>query len=319
MSDLIGHPYTPSSQRPSAPGARRARPDPPPRARRPLYRKKRFLLPLGLALILLGALAATNHAVKQAEERRLIVEGERARFEAFLEETEARYLKVPLLSDRQRALLRRSRNARHVETARRLGVPSVEARADVLTRAQEAGLVPIGESPYYWVGKLTYSVPYVTPSAAAVLDSIGVRFQAKLAAYGLPPYQYYVSSVLRTQEDQAALRRVNVNAARTTSSHEFGTTFDLQFRRYRYAGDPRSELWEPAFPFLRDEFARALGAFYRQTTQTYPSRMLSLLGETLIELEDEGLLITVMERRQPVFHTTVARSLVEAQPQGAQP
>lgn len=265
---------------------------------------------LGAAVVGVGGLVAAWYAAEKLEEKRRIVAAERARFEAFVDEREGRYLKVPLLSDRQRGLLRRSRNARHVATARRLGVPSVEARADGLERAGAAGLVRIGDSPYYWVGTLTYSVPYVTPSAAAVLDSIGVRFQAKLAGYGLPPYKFYVSSVLRTQEDQAALRRVNANAARSTSSHEFGTTFDIGFRRYRYAGDPASELWEPAFPFLRDEFAADLGAFYRQTTERYPSRMLSVLGEAMIELENEGLLLTVMERRQPVFHTTVARRLV---------
>ncbi len=312
MPDLIGHPYTPSSQHDPARPARRVTGPSQPKDTRSFYRKKRVLLPVGLLLVLLGALAATSYAVKKAEARRLIVEAERARFATFLEAREARYLEVPLLSDPKRRMLRRSRNAKHVETASRLGVPSVAARADVLGCAREAGLVRLGDSPYYWVGRLTYSVPYVTPSAAAVLDSIGVRFQAKLARFGLPPYQFYVSSVLRTQEDQAALRRVNVNAARSTSSHEFGTTFDIQFRRYRYAGDPASELWQPAFPFLRDEFAGELAAFYRRTTETYPSRMLALLGETLIELEDEGLLITVMERRQPVFHTTVAQRLVQA-------
>ncbi len=308
MPDLIGHPYKPKSAPPPAP-----RPGPTPPRRRPLYRKKRFLIPLGLLLVGIGAFAVASHlikeAVRKAEERRQIVVAERARFGAHLEEREARYLKVPLLTNGQRSQLRRSRNAQHVETAQRLGVASVAKRNAVLDEAASAGLVLINESPYYWVGTLTYSVPYVTPDAAAVLDSIGVRFQAKLADYGLPPYKYYISSVLRTQEDQAALRRVNVNASRTTSSHEFGTTFDIQFRKYRYAGDPDAELWEPSYPFLKTEFAHDLGAFYEETTKLYPSRMLSLLAETLIELEDEGLLITVMEKRQPVFHTTVAKRL----------
>ena len=307
MPDLIGHPYKPRTTR--TPPRPRLAPDP--ERRRPLYRKKRFLIPVGLLLVALGALAATTYAVKKAEERRQIVLAERERFAAFLEEREARYLKVPLLTNRQRAQLRRSPNAVHLAAAQRLGVPPVAQRGDVLGEALSAGLVRIGESPYYWVADLTHSVPYVTPDAAAVLDSIGVRFQQKLAAYGLPPYKYYISSVLRTQEDQAALRRTNVNAAVGTSSHEFGTTFDIQFRRYRYAGDLAAELWEPAYPFLAAEFADALGAFYEETTELYPSRMLSLLAETMIELEDEGLLVTIMERRQPVFHTTVARPLAE--------
>ncbi len=315
MSDLIGHPYKPSSERRTPRSASRAEPEPPePRASRPVYRKKRFLIPIGLVLVALGALSVVSYLAKKAEERRQIVLAERAQFEAYLEAQEAQYLTIPLMTPRQRALLRRSRNALHVETAERLGVASVAERDDVLDRAEDVGLVPIDENPYYWVAELTHSVPYVTPSAAALLDTIGVRFHEKLAEAGLPPYKYHISSVLRTQEDQAALRRINVNAARTTSSHEFGTTFDIQFRKYRYGGDPAEEvqraLGEPAFPFLEAEFAADLAAFYAEMEERYRSRLLSLLGETLVELEDEGLLITVMERRQPVFHTTVAERLV---------
>lgn len=310
MPDLIGHPYKPRTTGPP-PSARRTQTEPE-RPRRPLYRKKRFLIPVGLFLAALGALAATSYAVKKAEERRQIVSAERERLATYIAERDSLYVKIPLLTDRQRALLRRSVNAAHVETGRRLGVEPVAARDDVLGEARAAGLVRIDENDYYWVADLTHSVPYVTPDAAAVLDTIGVRFQAKLAAYGLPPYKYYISSVLRTAEDQASLRRTNVNAAAGVSSHEFGTTFDIQFRRYRYGGDPAAELWEPAFPYLTTEFAADLAAFYEETTERYPSRFLSLMAETLIELEDEGLLITVMEMRQPVFHTTVARRLAEA-------
>lgn len=310
MPDLIGHPYQPRTTGPP-PSARRVEPEPE-RPRRPLYRKKRFLIPVGLLLVALGALAAMSYAVKKAEERRQIVSAERERLETYIAERDSLYIRIPLLTDRQRALLRRSVNAAHVETARRLGVEPVAARADVLGEARSAGLVRIAENDYYWVDDLTHSVPYVTPDAAAVLDTIGVRFQAKLAEYGLPPYKYHVSSVLRTAEDQASLRRVNVNAAAGVSSHEYGTTFDIQFRKYRYAGDPAAELWEPAFPFLKAEFAARLTAFYDETTERYPSRFITLLAETLIELENEGVLITIMERRQPVFHTTVARRLADA-------
>lgn len=309
MPDLIGHPYKPRTSGPP-PSARRAEPEPE-RPRRPLYRKKRFLIPVGLLLVALGAFAATTYAVKKAEERRQIVSAERARLETHIAERDSLYIRVPLLADRQRALLRRSVNAAHVETARRLGVEPVAERDHVLDEARSAGLVRISENDFYWVAELTHSVPYVTPDAAAVLDTIGVRFQAKLAEYGLPPYKYHISSVLRTAEDQARLRRTNVNAAAGVSSHEFGTTFDIQFRKYRYAGDPAAELWEPAFPFLTTEFTTRLTEFYDETTELYPSRFLSLLAETLIELEDEGMLITVMERRQPVFHTTVARRLAD--------
>ena len=79
-----------------------------PRPARPVYRKKRFLVPVGLLLIALGAFAAVTYLAKKAEERRQIVLAELARFDAYLEAQEAKYLTIPLLTDRQRALLRRS-------------------------------------------------------------------------------------------------------------------------------------------------------------------------------------------------------------------
>lgn len=287
-----------------------AGPEPP---RRPLYRKKRFLIPTGLLLVALGALAVTAYAVKKAEERARIVAAERARFAQFLETREAPFLLVPVLTAREQAQLRRSVNAVHVEHGQRLGVEPVAGREALDSLFAAGSLRRLGESSTYWVARLTHSVPYLTPDGIAALDSIGRRFHQKLTEAGLPLYQFNVSSVLRTGEDQARLRRVNVNAAVGTSSHEFGTTFDLHFRRYRFGGDARADvesaLGPLPFDFLYDEFARELAAFYERAATDYVSRLQALLGRALVELEDEGVLVTVMERRQPVFHTTVARRL----------
>lgn len=239
--------------------------------------------------------------------------------DAWFEAVEARFTAVPLLSEREQVLLRRSLNARHVALAQDLGVPPVEARDDLVAESRARGLVRVdAPSPYYAAGPTRYSVPYLTPSAAASLDSLGARFHARLDAAGLPHYRFFVTSVLRSTEDQAALQGRNVNAARGHSSHEYATTYDVHYRRF--ASGSVGRLAPPAPPERVPGFVRAWMRAYaeEQTAEAltrfaaeYPSRLGALLGRALIALEDSGVLVTVMERRQPVFHTTIARELAE--------
>ena len=84
----------------------------------------------------------------------------------------------------------------------------------------------------YIVDSLTHSVPYLIPSAARELDSIGAEWADILARNGLPHYRFYVTSILRTEEDIRALQRSgNINSV-TQSCHCYGTTFDLAYMRY---------------------------------------------------------------------------------------
>src|SRR5690606_31246869 len=204
--------------------------------------------------------------------------------DAWFEAVEARFTAVPLLSEREQALLRRSLNARHVALAQDLGVPPVEARDDLVAESRARGLVRVdAPSPY--------SVPYLTPSAAASLDSLGARFHARLDAAGLPHYRFFVTSVLRSTEDQAALQGRNVNAARGHSSHEYATTYDVHYRRF--ASGSAGRLAPPMPPERVPGFVRAWMRAYaeEQTAEAlarfaaeYPSRLGALLGRTLIAL-----------------------------------
>ncbi len=239
--------------------------------------------------------------------------------EAFVREAKRSFETVPLLSDREIALLQRSRNARHVELAQRLGVspPATPAAADSVARA--LGLTPIQTDSLYTVLPGQYSTPFLTPSGAASLDSVAVRFRQKLDAAGLPPFRFAVSSGWRSAADQAALRGANVNAAAGHSSHEYATTYDITYNPTRYSPAPDAlpppPKIDPRVPeMMRPGVRAALAAQQREDLDRlaadYPSRLTALLGRSLIELEDEGVLVTVRERRQPVYHTTVARRLV---------
>ena len=267
---------------------------------------------LGLGLVLVGVAAVLAWRTWEGIEATFAVQ------DAVVAEAEAAFLAVPLLSDDEIATLRRSRNAAHVENARTFGVPPPDTRAEADSLIEVYDLVRIETDSLYVVLPGEYSVPYLTPSAAASVDSVAVRFRQKLADAGLPPFRFAVSSVFRTADDQAALRGVNQNAAAARSSHEYATTYDVTYNPTRYSPAPDAL---PPPPRVDD---RVLGPFResvrervmrRQATDLdalaadYPSRLTALLGRALIELEDEGVLIVVRERLQPVYHVTVARRL----------
>ncbi len=231
---------------------------------------------------------------------------------AYIDRMDARFKDVPLLTANERALLRRSRNARHVEVGKQLGIEPPPERTGIDTTL----LHPIADTDAYVVEDMDYSVPYLVPPAVAALDSIGVRFSRSLADAGLPMYRFFLTSGLRTKADQAALRRVNGNAAAGISSHSYGTTFDISYSRFRYAGPPADappdapaalpDWWEEE---IVDEFETRAANRFGGMAEDYESRLVALLGRAHIALENEGVLITVMERRQPVFHSTAARAV----------
>jgi hypothetical protein len=231
---------------------------------------------------------------------------------AYIDRVEARFEDVPLLTSRERALLRRSRNARHVEVAQQFGIEPPAKRTGVDTTV----LSPLMHTDEYLVDDMTYSIPYLVPSGVAALDSIGARFSNRLAEAGLPAYRFFLTSGLRTKADQAALRRVNSNAAAGVSSHSYGTTFDVSYSRFRYGGPPPDAPPEPPEELpdwwvedIVDEFETRAANRFSAMAEEYESRLVALLARAHIELEDEGVLITVMERRQPVFHSTAARDV----------
>lgn len=231
---------------------------------------------------------------------------------------EAAFASIPTLTDDEVALLRRSRNARHVELAESLGVGPPETRAELDSLRVAIGAVALSNDSLYTILPGEYSVPVLTASGAASLDSVAARFRDRLALKGLPPFRFAVSSVWRSAADQAALRGGNVNAAAGHSSHEYGTTYDITYNPTRYS--PAPDALPPPPPiddrvpgFMREAVKAALVreqiADLNRLAADYPSRLTALLGRVLIDLEDEGVLVVVRERLQPVYHITVASEL----------
>ena len=117
-------------------------------------------------------------------------------------------------------------NPQHLATAREIGIPSCQDRNAATRRADE--LVYIGDNPYFHVRPLNYSIPYLVPRAATLLEEIGHSFLDSLTNKGYAFQQLVITSVLRTDADVAQLRKRNRNAA-AASAHSFGTTFDISY------------------------------------------------------------------------------------------
>lgn len=298
--------------RPLSPNRRRGegidRPVPPPDPRLRSRRRRRRLSWVALVVTLL--LAAGGWATLDI---RADVALALERADAQLRTEALALASILPLSDREIALLRRSRNAVHVDYARSLGIAPPVDRTALEARPVSDSLVTLRSNDRFLVSRMRYGVPAVTPDAAVALDSIVTRFAARLNARGAPAHRLLVTSALRTTDDQRRLGQVNSNATRGRSSHEYGTTFDLTYARFRATPLPDSlpELaglgWTRRFaePIVRERLQDARLGF----ASRYTDELAAELGRVLIALEDEGILVVVRERRQPVYHVTVAQRL----------
>ena len=170
-----------------------------------------------------------------------------------------------------------------LEVAQAIGVPPVKNREEAEKLKSE--LVKLEATDTYVVDSLTYSIPYLIPSAKELLDDIGRAFQDSLSAKGLNPYKLVITSVLRTEDDIASLRKRNVNASEN-STHRYGTTFDLSYWRYVKIPEFRGRPYEDVPP----EYLRAT------------------LSQVLKDIHDQGDRCFVKyEKKQNCFHITVKK------------
>jgi len=170
-------------------------------------------------------------------------------------------------------------NPVHLATAMRLGVQPVKDRAQAEANKKE--LVFVASTPYFYVKKLYNSIPYLVPRAAILLEHIGRTFQDSLAVKGIPLNTIMVTSLLRTEDDVARLRKYNGNAS-PNSAHRYGTTFDIAYNKYKMVQDP-------ALPKVRP---------VRDDTLKY------VLSEVLNEARKQGLCYVKYEKKQGCYHVT---------------
>ena len=168
--------------------------------------------------------------------------------------------------------------AKQHEVASRIGLPHPpKDRKDAAKMRHQ--LVEIKTNDNYIVDSLTHSVPYLIPSAAHELEAIGAEWADILARNGLPHYRFYVTSVLRTEEDIRYLQKSgNINSV-TQSCHCYGTTFDLAYMRYNKVSHTRTYMHEDNLKLV--------------------------LGQVLLNHQRAGKIYVKYEWKQSCFHITV--------------
>ena len=171
-------------------------------------------------------------------------------------------------------------NGLQLTAANRWGVTPVKNREDAEARKRE--LVFVGANPYFHVDPLYSSIPYLVPRAAVLLQDIGQAFFDSLYVKGVPLHKIIVTSVLRSQEDVAKLRRRNGNATEN-SCHLYGTTFDICYNRYKTVENPDG-------PHRRE---------VRNDTLKW------VLSEVLRDLREQERCYIKYEVKQGCFHMTV--------------
>ena len=167
-------------------------------------------------------------------------------------------------------------NGKHLAAARELGIEPLASAEEVGDASRR--LRRVESCRWYEVDKLTHSVPYLVDEAEELLETIGENFRDSLESKGLPDYRVIVTSVLRTDESVARLRKGNVNAS-ANSAHVYGTTFDIAYARY--AKESRHE--------------------------TTRDKLKTVLAEVLRDLRKEGRCYVRYEYKQGCFHVTARK------------
>lgn len=156
------------------------------------------------------------------------------------------------------------------------GLVPFKSRADVESQykrlRREGKLAKIESCSKYIVGELSASMPYVVPKVEELLEDIAERFQEKSDS----KCRFVVTSVLRTEEDIAKLKKTNINAS-STSCHCNATTIDISYVRFGM------DVFRP-----REKYELRLA-----------------LAQTLHELREEGRCYVKIERKQYCYHITV--------------
>lgn len=165
--------------------------------------------------------------------------------------------------------------------ARKWGVRPVKNRQ--MAEQRKSDLVYVGADPYFQIDPaMRQSIPYLVPRASSLLRTIGRNFLDSLYVKGVPLHKIIVSSVLRSEDDVARLRRFNGNASEQ-SCHRFGTTFDITYNRYMTVSPPDGP--------------------QRRSVQNDTLKW--ILSEVLRDIRQEGRCYVKYEVKQSCFHITV--------------
>jgi len=190
----------------------------------------------------------------------------------------------------------------HIAAAKKYGTTPVHSLDSINSFLESNKLVKLDQKDklyYFYNVKKEYR--YLTPAAARGLDTLTERFQKNLSSRAdLPHVKLAISSALRLVSYQKKLMKRNSNAT-IVSTHSYGVSFDIFFEDY-YVKLPEPEnsnkLSEELIRTIRERSGFMLGDSLRRQFR-------SILMETLLQLQNEGVLYAILERKQHCYHVTI--------------
>lgn len=158
----------------------------------------------------------------------------------------------------------------HLTAAELKGLRLIQDEYQLFQKIHDSTLVEVSQGKGYRVDSLTHSFPFITPDSKAVLEELGLAYEA-LAGEG---NFFTVSSATRTESQQKALKRRNRNATDGNSSHSYGISFDISYIRFNGIRE-----WD--------------------------GKAQQNLEKVLNHFQQTGKIYVIKERRQSCYHVTV--------------
>jgi len=188
------------------------------------------------------------------------------------------------------------------EIAERYGIDPFHTSEDIVKAFKDKKLVSIDldKPKLYYFHNVRKQYRYVTPLTKKGLETLTRRFQANLQKRkkGVRPVKLAISSVIRPVDYQKKL----FNRA-FVSTHSYGTTFDIFFEDFMVDLPEKTKLGKRD-PEIEKKIRRRLMLLMGDALRR---QFHAVLMETLMQLQDEGLLYAILEKNNRCYHVTILR------------
>ncbi len=105
----------------------------------------------------------------------------------------------------------------------------VKNNAELGAGKRNGKLVEVEDGRGFRIARLTHSHPWLLPETYQLLQDMGNDFADALEDTASEGAVFRVTSVTRTDSQQRKLRRRNLNATGSQSTHSYGASFDIAF------------------------------------------------------------------------------------------
>ncbi len=271
--------------------------------------EKSFNLKIKILLFLVFVLIISHYFSFTCQEKK--IEGIRVDINSYLSRAyniERKFIEnIPIYRDfatpAKEQELRKHLLMDHIHAAERYGIKPVTDDSGISGSAQNGKLVNIEEpkNRLYYFHNVRKKYRYLTKNALKGLQLLTERLQENLKKRAdLPPVKIALSSVIRPASYQKKLMQRNMNAS-FISTHSYGTSFDIFYDNY-FVSVPLQEVSNKISEDMLNRMRTRIGYMMGEALRR---QLRSILMDTLIELQDQGKLYAILEKRQRCYHVTI--------------